>query len=468
MIGAPPNLPAPAEPSLHETVPFPSGGEDEAGAGFTIAQVWSMVRARMWLSVGIFALLVAVAFVVIKSLPKNYSATAALMVNSDNLDPLAGRNTTSGQQYGFFPTQRELIYNSVILQPVIEHLKLQSDKRFTGGLVGDPQVVNEVVENNLRQSLDVKAGVNGSQMLYISATSRDPGQAAEIANAVADEYLSQVETRTNAPAIEGAARHQEQTAELEKNRDIAHDNTAKFRQQHPDVDLGETNDLALANAEKENLEASNALRRLEGQEGDAALVQADQEVTALQNRRDTLKGELAQAQGTFGPNHPTIRKLKAEIDSVDGELQSGAAARLKRAQVQARRNESVVGEERRRQLERRNLQDQYQKLVLDERIADEKYAEAMRSRDQVQFRAQGNYQDVTLVSKAYPPTNPSASKKLKLFAAALFVSFILALGGPFAYELLFDRRIRCRDDLERGLRIMMLARFGPMTLTRGS
>ena len=52
--------------------------------------------------------------------------------------------------------------------------------------------------------------------------------------------------------------------------------------------------------------------------------------------------------------------------------------------------------------------------------------------------------------------------KLKLFAAALAASFALALGGPFAYELLLNRRIRCRDDLERGFRIVTLAEFGPI------
>jgi polysaccharide biosynthesis transport protein len=45
---------------------------------------------------------------------------------------------------------------------------------------------------------------------------------------------------------------------------------------------------------------------------------------------------------------------------------------------------------------------------------------------------------------------------------AVVASFALALGGPFVYELLLNRRIRCRDDLERHFRIMTLAQFGRM------
>jgi len=33
-------------------------------------------------------------------------------------------------------------------------------------------------------------------------------------------------------------------------------------------------------------------------------------------------------------------------------------------------------------------------------------------------------------------------------------------GVPFFYELLLDRRVRCRDDIERSLGIPVLAQFG--------
>jgi hypothetical protein len=49
---------------------------------------------------------------------------------------------------------------------------------------------------------------------------------------------------------------------------------------------------------------------------------------------------------------------------------------------------------------------------------------------------------------------------MKLFMVAIVLAMGLAIGGPFAYELLLDRRIRCRDDLERSFRIVMLAQFG--------
>ena len=73
--------------------PLPAEEGGPGGAGFTPVQVWYMLRANLWLSIAAFALIAAGAFAVIKwIIPKSYEATAALIVNTDVTDPLAGRN----------------------------------------------------------------------------------------------------------------------------------------------------------------------------------------------------------------------------------------------------------------------------------------------------------------------------------------------------------------------------------------
>jgi hypothetical protein len=37
----------------------------------------------------------------------------------------------------------------------------------------------------------------------------------------------------------------------------------------------------------------------------------------------------------------------------------------------------------------------------------------------------------------------------------------VGIGGPLVYGLLFNRRLRCRDDIERSFGIPVLAQFGP-------
>ena len=461
--------------SAAETLPpgvsLPLAEEEGSGAGFTLLQVWYMLRAHLWLSIGIFALLLALAYVGIKKLPKSYDATAALIVNVDNTDPLAGRNYPVGQNGTFFPTQVELIYNNVMLLPVIEELQLQKDRQFSGGYVGDPKSLNDIVLANLRSALSVKQGT-GSQLLYVSASAHTPELAANIANAVAGEYLKQSRERINAPSIERAERYSAQLAELKDKVDAAEAKVTEFRDKYGMSDLkdggnNDTEGAALADLQNQLRKAQDARLQLNARIGNASGENAatldGQEVIGLRDKLASLEGQMTEARATLGPRHPRILQLQSEIDATRSELESGANTSLSRASDLVNKYQAAVDEERDRLLNRRKLQDEGNKLLLEQQLAKDNYAQALRGQDQVQFQSTGDYKDVTLVSRAEPPVRPAKPNKMKLFMMAIVASFGLAVGGPFAFELLLDRRIRCRDDLERGFRIVTLAQFGRMS-----
>lgn len=470
MIGSRPGLPSVAAEQTSYESPYQFPEEEGASAGFTLQQIWQMVRAHLLLSVAIFVVAVVLAYVAIKNLPKTYNATAALIVHSDDTDPLAGRNFPIGQANSFFPTQVELINNNVMLQPVVDRLNLQKDDYFTRGFVGDPKALNDIVVSNLRSALDVQPGA-GSQLLYISAMAPDPEKAADIANAVAEEYLRQSNERTNAPAVARVGRYSDQLAQLKQKNDEAQAAVVEFRQKYGMAQLGQggnqsdgLEEVALADLQQQLLLAQNARRQLEGRDldsrADGMLVQQTPEEAALRGKLDELEGDLLKARATMGARHPKIQQLEVEIATTRNQIQADATKRLSAARELEAKYQAELVAARKRLLDRRALQDQGAKLVLEQSLAQEAYAQALRGLDEVQFASEGNYQDVTMVSRAEPPVRASKPNKLKLFAAAVAASFALALGGPFAYELLLNRRVRCRDDLERSFRIVTLAEFG--------
>jgi succinoglycan biosynthesis transport protein ExoP len=474
LIGNPSNLPA----ASHEPPPFEmpfSPEEEESGGGFTIQQVWLMLRAHLWLSIGALVLLLALAYVVIKNLPKSYNATAALIVNVDNTDPLAGRNYPVGQTGTFFPTQVELIYNSTMLLPVIEKLKLQNDRNFSGGFEGDPQTKTDIVLENLRSSLDVKQG-SGSQILYISAMAPHPDQAAAIANAVSEEYLKQSRERINAPAIERSERYSGQIKELKEKEDLALANLSAFRDKYGISDLmdgqgGDSEGAALRELNQRLLEQENNIRTLRSRLGTTGLEGSTAdgaEVVAMRAELGALDSRLGQAMVKFGRNHPEVQQLQKEREAKLAAVQENTAKAVTRAEELKKEYESAANAEERRLLGFRKVQDEGSKLMLAYQVAKETHANALRGQDQIQFASTGDYEDISLVSPAVPPVKSTKPNKKKLFLMAFVLSFGLAVGGPFAYELLLDRRIRCRDDLERSFRIVMLAEFGKMPQPQAS
>jgi hypothetical protein len=79
------------------------------------------------------------------------------------------------------------------------------------------------------------------------------------------------------------------------------------------------------------------------------------------------------------------------------------------------------------------------------------------------FAFRGHYTFVDLVGRAEVPIKSSKPNKLKLL-----VLVIMAAGGiggalPLGYELFLNRRVRCRDDLERGFGVPVLIELSPIT-----
>jgi succinoglycan biosynthesis transport protein ExoP len=468
LIGNSSNLPAASQEPPPFEMPF-TPEEEESGGGFTIRQVWLMLRAHMWLSIGALVLLLALAYVVIKNLPKSYNAQATLIVNVDNTDPLAGRIYPVGQTGTFFPTQVELIYNSTMLLPVIDKLKLQNDRNFTGGFTGDPKTRTDIVLENLRSSLDVKQAP-GSQLLNISAMAPHPEQAAAIANAVAEEYLKQSRERINAPAIEKAERYSGQIKELRDKEEAELAKLTAFREKHGIADLmdsqgGDSEGAALRELNQRLLEQDTSIRNLRARLGSTGMEGSSAdgaEVVAMRAELGAIDSQLAQMRVTLGPNHPNVQQKVKERQAKEVALQKHTTDALTRAEELRQEIQSAANSEEKRLLGFRKVQDEGAKLLLNYQVAKEAHANALRGQDAVEFAKAGDYKDVTMVSRAEPPVKSSKPNKKKLFLMAFVLSFGLAVGGPFAYELLLDRRIRCRDDLERSFRIVMLAEFGKM------
>jgi polysaccharide biosynthesis transport protein len=475
------NLPIAAAP-VTEPPPPPAGFEESSQGGMSMAQVICILRVYWLKSVIAFVALVAMSFVLIKLLPKVYVSTATLIVNFDNKDPLAARDFAGGNQSNsYVPTQIELILSRVVLQPVVDRLKLTQDRDFTRGFQGSPVALNEVVTQNLHDVLTVQQGVN-SQLLYISATAKMPDRAAELANAVADEYLTQERQRTNQPAGERAERYSKQLQELRDKAIAAQDRVTEFRQQNGmtniDSNTTDVEGAGLAELQQKLEAAQNQRRELESHQldahADSTAVLDSGAVGALRSSLATQEARMAELRETLGPKHPKVLELQSQMEatrhSIANEVQSiseSNSVQLARVRGLEAKYQAAVNAERESLLGRRGLQDQGAKLLLELQSAQSAYKKGLDGYDQIMFASAGNYSDVSLISRADPPARPEKPNKLKLLMMSVVMSFGLALAVPFGYELLLNRRIRCRDDLERNFGIPVLAQLGPMPSLTG-
>src|SRR6202034_780148 len=443
--------------------PVPMVPAQYAQSTLSSAQLLAILRADRTHAIIIALALVLATGVIVKLLPKKYTAQATVLVNFESND--GTRQAPPDLFTSYLLTQVELLENREVLLTVIDRLGLTQDPEFTAGFRNDGvNTLRDWVEKQLRANLLVEQG-KGIQLLYVSATSKDRNKAAQIANTIVEVYQSRESTHGNDPSSGRAHEYSEQLADLKSKVTTAEQQMAEFRQRTGITDILAANDVetqALAALEQQLLAAQNIRRTAESKrvedQGSTDPVMASQLIQNLKNQLSTLQAELAQSTATLGPKHPKVLELQSQIvaarTSLAHEIQSfsqNSSGTVTSASDLEGRLRRAVDDQREKLVKIRAMQDEGQKLQLELESAQTVYKRALDSYDQVMFASS------SFVSRAAVPLEPSKPNKMLLLAIGTVLAGLVGLAGPLCYELMFNRRLHCRDDLERDLGLPVLA-----------
>ena len=445
--------------------------------GLSLAQILAIVWAHRRLSTLILLAVVSLTALVMSVWPRTYTAMATLMVNYEVNDPLNGKGLPVGQIGSYIATQVELMQTPDVLLAVVDSLKLTENKDYTWDYRSDSGTLREWVAKTVSKNLVIYQGQLGSQLIYVTYSANNPAEAAQVANKVAEVYKEQDYTRSTGPPGERAKRYAQQLNELKSKVDQAQKGVTAFHQRNGLLDEGSKTNVdvvLLATLEGRLLEAQNARRVAE------ARASADQSVNdlalssslvqSLKTQLATLESRLAQLTTIYTQKHPEIRELQSQIGatrrSLASTLQSysaNASAGLSVAHRLEQNMQQAVAEQRTKVLAKGQLHDEAAKYLLELESAQAVYRRSLEGYDQIMFASGGHYTNVSFVSRATPPVRASKPKVLTGLILGCMVAAFLGLGIPLGYEL-FNRRVRCRDDLERHYGIPVLVEFGALPL----
>jgi uncharacterized protein involved in exopolysaccharide biosynthesis len=437
--------------------------------GTSLAQLLTIARAY-WLHTAAIALVVVVVVAVaLRILPKTYTATASLMVNYEVNQ--GGKEFPIAVLGSYMATQVEFMESDRVLLPVIESLHLTEDRELTTGFGGADAAARTLwVLKNLRMSLNISQG-RGSQLLYVEVGAREPNKAARIANAIADVYLLEERRLVNEPASQRAREYSAQLAELQAKVTAAQEKVTTFRRQSGLSDIAAHNDLewqSLNTLEQQLLAVQNVRRANEAKAlGDRAVsdeVLTSETVQTLKGELMAQESQLAQLGATLGSRHPRVLEIRSRIAATRAALRREIDLYTSSNSTQVssgRQLEETLGravrEERNRLVAVRQQQDQGAKLLLELESAQAVYKRALDGYDQIMFASGGKLTNVSLMSRAAPAVAAAKPRKLKWMLAGVVAACIAGISVPLIYEMGFNRRIRCRDDLERDFGMPVLA-----------
>jgi polysaccharide biosynthesis transport protein len=463
-----------AAPVLPETFV----AQPEEAPGLSLAQVASILRAHLKLAAIIFVSIVILVAGVIKLLPKAYTSAATLIVSYQVSQ--GGTEIPSWLIGTYMATQIELMRSSEVLLPVVDQLGLNNDPEFVAGFRGGDNVaLRNYASVALDKQLTVEQG-RGSELLYVTATSRSPVKAAQIANAVADTYLKRERQRLKDPADDRAKNYSEQLAELQAKVTAAQQKVTDLRQQTGTSPISTENSTS-ADAESQNLVAleqqllaAQSLRRAAETATNIGPVGANGSGTGSPQVREltaeiTAKElQLSQLSATYGARHPKVLELQSDLKLAREKLHAEERNYLNDTRQIEAQVQKAVDAEQQKILAVRKVQDQGAKLQLELESTQSVYKRALDGYDQIMFATAGSPTNVSFVSRAAIPVDADKPNKPKLLLMGIVVALLLGLISPVIYELLFDRRLHCRDDFERYFGVPVLAEFGIASLPAGT
>lgn len=461
------------------------GEPESTGTGASLRDYWEIVLKRLWLAVGVFAVVAAGGFYVILSQPPMYRAMSQVMIETDAphilgdvapvIDP-AGGNYWSMREY--MRTQYRILGSRSIAEGVAARTNLVDDLAFLE--LDDIEDSDELLDalsqidvgGRVQAALDVEP-VTDSQLVNLVAVTRSADASAVIVNTAAEVYLERNLER-QVESIENATRWlEEQHEAMRVALEGSEAALVEFRRENGILAVRLEDNVSLL-SEMQSLSDQLATARLE----------ADRLRTIVQQiERELESGDLATASTEGIIESALIQALKQQL--VDIEVQridlssqyldghpAMIALREQEELLEARLTEEIetVMESYRNRLEtaeslERRLSDRlaatesevqelgghevaWNALVREVDANRDLYDMIERRLKEVEIIRNAQHNNVQIIETAQVPRFPYQPNRLASFAAVAALALLLAIGAPLALEAL-DGTVRSKEFLER-------------------
>jgi succinoglycan biosynthesis transport protein ExoP len=429
----------------------------------TIQQLLLILWARRRLILNTLAATVVLALVISLFMPRQYSASASVVIDVKSPDPIAGMVLPGLIAPGYMATQSDIIKSERVAQRVVKLLKLDENPELREqweSLTEGRGSMESWVAALLQRHLDVKPS-RESNVVSIDYVGKDAAKAAQIANAFAQAYIDTTIELKVEPARQYAQWFDGQLKSQRDRLEHAQQALSAYQQKNGIVVTDEKldyegqrlNELSsqLTQVEAQGTEFSSKVRA-GGGETLSEVVQSP-----LIN---DLKGEVARREAkvhelatTLGPNHPQYQGALSDLESVKSRLRqetgrivasvqtSDKASRMRAAELR-----QAVDDQKAKLLELRKQREESGVLMSDVAAAQAAFDAVSQRMTQVRLEAQSAQTNVSILTPATEPLLPSKPKILINLFVASFLGTLIGIGMALIAELR-ERRIRSAEYL---------------------
>lgn len=485
-----------------DTLPPPAPGAAPApvgdAPGVDFLRIYHTLLKRLWLVGLVFVIVVAgVAAWTFRQVPV-YRAEASIVI--DPSAPQVLKNVAEVVETGagnfwstreYFETQYRILKSRAVAERVVARLGLDHDEGFLGI---DPRLDAAQRAQFLKNADPARSVVGAisiqpvkdSRVVNIGVEDTSPQRAADLANAVAEEYIEQNVDRKLSASQSASAWLAEQLTTIRKRLEDSERALYGFKQKH---DVLTTSLEARQNISTEKLvQISDALTKSSLRRAEIeARLQALKELLAqsthagaefkaeafrpvadnilindLKREYFRLQAEKAEITDRYLDAHPRrialnerIAKVRADIQHGIENVSVGVQSDFRQIVDEEKRLKALLEGAKREALGVNKLEVQYQQLKRERDQNQQVYELMVKRQKEVDVAGLLKTNNIRLLDAALVPKAPIRPRRGQNVLIAIFIGLALGIGLVFLLDML-DNTVKSQDDVEHYLGVPLL------------
>lgn len=479
MISSKNSILDPVNPGVLTPAPLMSASVGDpafADSTISLSHYFWILRRRCWSILGFVAFCVLATFLVSSRLTRIYEATATIDIDRQSPTSIIGQEATRtmfNDSEQFLATQMKLIQSDSVLRPVARKYSLL--KREGSEVNGNGQSQVDSARENAPVSLKMLKVTRPptTYLLLVSYRSPDPGLAADVANAIADSYITHSYNLRFKASSSLSKFMEKQLEELKAKMERSIDALAQFERELNVINPEEKTSILSArllqlnteytNAQSDRVRKEAAARSIETGSMDAALASPQGEsLRKLIEHLNDQQEKFTAAQTQYGANHPEYKKLASQVAELNRMVESTRQSIGKRVEAEhreAKNREEMLRKtvaETKDEFDKLNARSfEYQQLKRDAEADKKLYDELVRRIKEAGINASFQNSSIRLADAARPPLRPVFPRTSMNLMLAFLLSALVAVGTAIVVDLM-DSTVRDPDDVARTIDVAVL------------
>ena len=445
----------------------------------SFGQFLAILRARWRSALLVFLLTVASSVIVSLMLPKQYTATASVVIDFKP-DPVTAMISNGLTPPGLIGTQVEILQSERVARRVIRNLKLTDSPQVRAQwleVTAGKGSIETWLLDSFQRRLEVKPSREAG-VISVSYKASDPNFAAGVANAYIQAYLETSLALRVDPARQYSAFFDSRAKEARDTLEKAQTRLSEFQKakgivatdERLDVETVRLNELSSQAVMLQALASEAGSRQAQARGASADKMQEvlnNPLIAALKADVSRADARLQELNARLGNDHPQVLEAKANIASLRSRIESetervsgGVGVSDSIARQRGSDVRTALEAQRAQVLRMKAVRDEGSVLVRDVESAQRAFDAVVARFNQSTLESQTTQSNVSPLTAAEPPLEPSSPKVPLNTALAVFLGALLAVGGVVLVELL-NRRVRSAEDISTTLRLSLLGVLAP-------